>query len=414
MDVAHDVDDLLETIQRLRALLRANLALTDVLDRHDVLQTIVDVARDLADAEYAALGVLSEDGQGLAAFIHSGMSPEQVERIGPLPRGRGLLRAVIVSGQPIQAARIQDHPASVGFPEHHPPMESFLGVPLAYRGQVLGNLYLTNKRSGAFTETDLEIVTALSAQAAIAIENARVITRERELVEQLRAVDQMKTDFVSMVSHELRTPLVALRSGAELLDDNGDDLPDEDRREVVQAMRRQATELHRLINGLLDLSQIDQGRLDLRLTDVELEPVVAAALAASPLPGETDLRIRIEPGLRGRADELYLQKALEHLLHNAWSYGAGPVTVAGRQLDDGHVELRVCDEGPGIPSDFVPVLFDRFTRAANSQSIPGSGLGLALVAALIEAFGGSIRYEDGTPRGAEIVVTLAAEAGGRT
>lgn len=158
---------------RLRALLRANTAITEHLDLPVVLQRITDAAVELVGAQYGALGVISPEG-GLEQFITVGMDPAEIAHIGHLPEGHGLLGALIADPHPIRTPTIADHPLSVGFPKGHPPMSSFLGVPIRVRDAVYGNLYLSNQEHGEFSAEDEQLVTALAATAGIAIENARL------------------------------------------------------------------------------------------------------------------------------------------------------------------------------------------------------------------------------------------------
>ncbi|MEK6620771.1 MAG: GAF domain-containing protein, partial [Chloroflexota bacterium] len=144
------------------------------LDTSAVLQKIVDLARQVASARYAALGIFDENGE-VTQFLTSGISAEERARIGALPRGRGLLGLLQEEQRPIRVADLGRHPASVGFPPDHPPMRSFLGVPILWRGRSVGNLYLTEKiEAEEFSADDEEALMTLAAQAAIAIENARL------------------------------------------------------------------------------------------------------------------------------------------------------------------------------------------------------------------------------------------------
>jgi len=156
---------------RLRALLHANQAIISHLDLPVVLERIVEAAVELVGAQYGALGVVAPDG-GLERFINVGMTQDQIDRIGHLPEGHGLLGAVIDDPHPIRVPVLSEHPRSVGFPAHHPPMKSFLGVQIRVRDEVYGNLYLSNQATGQFSVEDEELVVALAATAGIAIENA--------------------------------------------------------------------------------------------------------------------------------------------------------------------------------------------------------------------------------------------------
>jgi signal transduction histidine kinase len=172
---------------RLRGLLRASQMVTRDLTLPAVLRRIVEAARDLVGARYAALGVISPTG-GLAEFVHSGMPADAVARIGHLPEGKGLLGALIEDPRPIRLRRIASDQRSAGFPPGHPPMNSFLGVPIRIRDEVFGNLYLAESTKGEFSAEDEELTLALAATAAVAIENARLYESATSRGEWLQAV----------------------------------------------------------------------------------------------------------------------------------------------------------------------------------------------------------------------------------
>jgi signal transduction histidine kinase len=176
-----------------RALLDAVVAISSDLDLHSVLLRIVESACEITGARYGALGVLGNAG-GLVDFVTTGISPEVHRAIGDLPRGHGILGLLIDHPQPLRLKHLQEHPRSYGFPPHHPPMESFLGVPVRIRGTVFGNLYLTEKRNGAdFTDQDELLVEALASAAGFVIENARAYTqseRRRQWLEASAAITE--------------------------------------------------------------------------------------------------------------------------------------------------------------------------------------------------------------------------------
>jgi len=166
---------------RLRSLLEASQAVVRLTELPQVLRRIAEVALELVGARYAALGVLAPDGH-LEQFIHVGMDEADVAAIGHLPEGHGVLGALIADPHPIRLDRLGDDERSSGFPPGHPSMESFLGVPIRIRDEVFGNIYVTERTTGTFTEEDQELLTALAATAAIAIDNARLLeeTRRRQ------------------------------------------------------------------------------------------------------------------------------------------------------------------------------------------------------------------------------------------
>jgi signal transduction histidine kinase len=172
--------------ERLQALVQAGLAVASGLELDEVLRRVVEAARTLTGARYSALGVLDDSGDELAEFITSGIDDEGRRLIGDLPRGRGILGALIQDAQPLRLADLTEDPRSVGFPPGHPPMRSFLGVPVMAGGAVFGNLYLTERAEGEFTDEDEQIATLLAAQAGVAIQNARLYARMNEHAEALR------------------------------------------------------------------------------------------------------------------------------------------------------------------------------------------------------------------------------------
>ena len=181
---------------RLRSLVELNRSIVSELSLAAVLRRIVEAARAIAQAQYAALGVIGADG-GLEQFVHVGMDDGVVAAIGHLPEGRGVLGALITDPRPVRVASIADHPRSVGFPPEHPPMTSFLGVPIQSRGEIYGNLYLTN-RLGAleFSAEDEELVVTIAATAGVAIENARLYEESRRQQEWLRAWAEVTRDLL--------------------------------------------------------------------------------------------------------------------------------------------------------------------------------------------------------------------------
>ncbi len=172
--MAHIVPDRLLDRSHLKRLLDAGRDLVAELDLEAVLARLLDVARELTGARYAAIGVLDEERRGLERFLTSGIEPEAHRAIGDLPRGRGVLGVLIDDPRPLRLDDVGSHPRSYGFPAEHPHMGPFLGVPIIIRGRAWGNLYLTEKEGGPFDEADEEAAIVLSGWAAIAIENARL------------------------------------------------------------------------------------------------------------------------------------------------------------------------------------------------------------------------------------------------
>ncbi|MTE14325.1 sensor histidine kinase [Nocardia aurantiaca] len=195
-EVKDRVEQIIDARDRMDGLVEAMLAVTSGLDLDQTLRTIVHTAISLVDARYGALGVRGHDQ--LEQFIYEGIDEEMRARIGDLPEGLGVLGLLISQPKPIRLDNIADHPASVGFPANHPPMRTFLGVPVRIRDEIFGNLYLTEKSGGQpFTEDDEVIVQALAAAAGTAIDNARLYQSTRTRQAWIEATRDVATEFLA-------------------------------------------------------------------------------------------------------------------------------------------------------------------------------------------------------------------------
>ncbi len=200
-----------EETDRLRALVETGIAITSELSLDALLKRIVEAAARVTGARYAALGVIDQTGTALERFVTHGIDPETHAAIGDLPQGRGILGVLIRDARPLRLHDIAEHPRSVGFPPHHPPMRGFLGVPILLRGVAYGNLYLTEKDAGEFNEEDEEVVTLLAAQAAVAVENARLYQSATEWSRQLESLNEIGAALVSELELPRLLDLVARR-----------------------------------------------------------------------------------------------------------------------------------------------------------------------------------------------------------
>lgn len=246
----------------------ANRVALDILSSRagvEALRHIADAARVLAGARYAALGVASADGSGLEEFITVGLTPRQHAAIGSLPQGLGVLGLLLHRSEPLRIDILAEHPASVGFPPNHPPMDSFLGVPIRRGDTVLGSLYLTNKiDGGAFTEADEIAVQALGAHAAVAIHNLHTLTRQRALVQSLMTAQEEERRNIAFDLHDGLTQYV-MASHAHLEAFRRIRNPEENPRaekELEQALtylKEAVVESRRLVNGLRTLALDDLG-----------------------------------------------------------------------------------------------------------------------------------------------------------
>ncbi len=201
------------TRDRVHSLLEAVLSVGRELDLEQALHSIVEAAAALVDARYAALGVIGADGKRLSAFHTVGVSEEQIAEIGPYPEGHGILGELIRHPESLRLAKLSEHPASYGFPPHHPPMHTFLGVPIRVRDQVFGNLYLTEKAGGAqFDEEDESVLSTLAVAAGVAIDNARLYEESRLRERWLQANAEITHSLMSGAERGEALGLIARRA----------------------------------------------------------------------------------------------------------------------------------------------------------------------------------------------------------
>jgi len=392
---------------RFELLLDATIAMGTSGSLGELLQRLVDSAREVVGARFAALGVLSPDGASLAEFVTSGLTEAERARIGDLPRGRGLLGLLITEPRPIRTRDIARHPQRYGFPPHHPPMTSFLGVPVRGREKVFGNLYLTDEQGAdEFSTEDEAIAIALAAQAAVAVEKQRLYEASQELLERVRGMQRQRDLFFAMMNHELRNALTGVYGWAErLVRAKSPDGVDRAAHEVYEGAERTIT----LLNNFLDLTRLDAGKVQPVWRDVEVEPALARVLAGIE-PAAAARRIRLELERRGtavlRTDPVRLEQILVNLLSNAVRHSPERSTITVRvNADRNGLAFRVVDRGPGVPVELRERIFEPFERFDPHSGL-GTGLGLPVSRRLAEVLGGALRVEETVEGGATFVLLL--------
>ena len=227
------------------------------------------------------------------------------------------------------------------------------------------------------------------------------------LTETRHNIEMSKAQFLANAAHELRTPLASIVGFSELFADGFERMPEEAVQEGLAAIVRQGRRMSSLVSDLLDLTQMELGKTRLRIQPLTLSYSVEQSIANAMPPGGHPVRVDVDRNLEVLADSKRLDQILTNLLTNAFRYGGPNVSVEASQRD-GFVRLVVADDGPGVPEDLRPELFEPFSRALDVQAKEGSGLGLAIVRSLVEAFGGRVAYEPGQPSGARFVIELRA------
>ncbi|GAA2998432.1 GAF domain-containing sensor histidine kinase [Streptosporangium longisporum] len=374
----------------LHAVSSAVLAVTRHLSVREVLQVIVRSAQRLLDARYAALGVPDEAG-AFAEFVAEGISDEEWEAIGPMPRQHGMLGAMLREGAPVRLPDIRRDPRFECWPRAHPVLKDFLGVPILDGDQVLGIIFLSNKRGpGGFTEADQRLLTMFAAHAAIALTNARLYERSRELA-LVEERTRMARELHDAVTQKLFSLRLTAQAAASLVP--GD--PVRALRELDRVERLAGEALAELRAVIVELRPAELGRHGLaetlrkhvRLLD-RLHPA-SFSFSSSPSDGETGGESGAEtgaetggeaPGADGGtraldpAVEVAVLRVAQEALHNASRHSAARTVAVRLGREDGRVVLEVSDDGAG---------FDVATAA-------GRGLGIASMADRAEAVGGSV------------------------
>ena len=370
-----------------RRLIDAGMALASELSLEPVLQRIVELAVELTGARYGALGVLGPDGASITSFITVGITDEERAALGDPPTGHGLLGALIHDARPIRIPDIAADPRSVGFPPHHPPMRSLLGVPIAGRGKTFGDVYLTDKQGAeAFDEEDERVLLVLAAQAAVAVENARLIDEAERNARELRRLEVLEDrERIAKELHDgVIQSLFAVGMSLQGLATRSADPETQERldlavEDVDRAIRDLRNYIFGLRPGILADRQLDQAIRDLAtefgersgvITVVEIDGDVAAALAS--LAGDVVQLVR-------------------EALSNVERHGAATTCrVTLRGTDDG-VLLEVDDDGRGFDVDLATW-----------------GMGIENLRDRVEALGGAFRIDSTPGAGTTVRVMLPA------
>ena len=417
-------------IGQLRTLVKAGMILSARLSLTTVLQRIANMACKVVNARYGALGVLDGKG-GLSQFITAGIDENAKRAIGPLPVGKGILGVLVHEAKPLRLKDLTTDPRAHGFPPNHPPMKSFLGVPVVSKGKVFGNLYLTEKQGAEeFSEKDKDLVITLAAQAAIAIENASLyeeLHRSYQELKRSQALLLRQEKLASLgrlaagLAHELNNPLNTIagfvealqrRSHAEthLASKEFEDFP-----RLLKMVQGEVDRAAAIVRRLLDFARqrepsfalVDLGRLiSESVSFVERQAALAnKRIVVEPFPSPVQMK----------ADAQMLQQLLLNLLTNALDAieGAGEVRLAANTVAIGRgqqqfLQISVADNGCGIPQENLSKVFDPFFTTKEVGK--GTGLGLPICQSIVEQHGGTIEIKsEGIGKGTTVTMKLPLE-----
>lgn len=395
-------------VERLERLVTGGRALTVEPHFERLLQCIADLAREIIQARFAAIGLLTPDRRRLEYFVTSGLDPAGVKRIGPPPSGRGVLGLVIREGKPIRIRDVTRHPEAVGFPPHHPPMHSLLSVPVIGQLNTVGNLYFTEKLGAdEFSEEDEYLAILLAGMAGTALENSRHHEESARLLADVQELMRSRERFFATVNHELRNSLAAVLGWAEMLVRRKD--PAEVPKAAFEVLESAETAVA-LISDLLDLSRLDEDRLKPVLTTVDCG-ILMDRVAARMTPAAAGRGIRIETRKPPEVpvcttDPHRVEQILVNVLGNALRYSPENATL-NLTLDTlpDRLVIRVRDHGSGIAEENLLHVFDMyFSRGTRDGS--GMGLGLPLSRRLARLLGGELSAANHPEGGAVFTLEL--------
>jgi PAS domain S-box-containing protein len=460
--IAHDVTEKKRVEQALQAEARAHEILYEVgqlvaaqSDLERVVQTVTDAATELCGASFGAFfyNVVDKDHEAYWLYTLSGVprdafaqfpNPRSTAVFAPTFKGEGVVRSGNIKRDP----RYGKNTPYAGMPAGHLPVCSYLAVPVISRtGEVLGGLFFGHAQENVFTERSERLAVGIAAQAAIAIDKARLfnglqkeLEARRRAEEALRASEaqlkqviaereqllqseryarseaerlgHMKDEFLATLSHELRTPLNAIQGWATLLRQR--EVTPEDRSRGLEAIDRNVRAQAQIVSDLLDMSRIISGKIHLEVQLISLHEVINNAIESVRASADAK-KIRIRTLLDSsvgfvRGDPNRLQQILWNLLSNALKFTpvGGRVQVILERVNS-HVELVVEDTGVGIAPEFLPFVFERFRQAdaALTRRHGGLGIGLSIVKTLVELHGGSVRVKSaGENQGASFAIAL--------
>jgi PAS domain S-box-containing protein len=401
---------------RMARLQMVTAALSESLTPIQVAEVIVAQSVAALEADAALMGLVSQDRSLLEIVRMVGYegSAETIQRQFPLDASVPLAEA-IRTGQPVWAEPLAERLAR--YPHladnyNRLPFQTWVSLPLMAEGKAVGGLSLSFKQFKQLSQDDREFMLALSRQCAQAISRAQLYEAERHARAEAEQANRVKDEFLAVLSHELRTPLNPILGWSKLLQDHKHDPATLNR--GLQTIERNAKLQTQLIEDLLDVSRILQGKLNLNVAPVDLKFTIEAAMETVRLAAEAkaiQIQTRFEPEVGSVAGDVdRLQQVVWNLLSNAVKFtpNGGQVQITLKQIDF-QAQIQVSDTGKGISPELLPFIFDRFRQADSktTREFGGLGLGLAIVRQLVELHGGTVQVE--TPiagQGATFTVNL--------
>ncbi|MFN2145225.1 MAG: ATP-binding protein [Anaerolineales bacterium] len=392
-------------------LIEISLALNTMLDKEHILRLILNTAVDILSCEAVSILLYDENSKELHFVASTDSQTDRLTRI-PVPIGDSIAGMVFSLNTPQIINNLSSDPRHYNLvsEELGIPHKTLVGVPMRLHDKVIGVLEGINKRRGVFNDADIDILSVIASQAAVAINNARMVASLQAAYEDLSKIDKMKSDFIAIASHELRTPLFHILGYAELLEQDAEGEDAESLKQVVKAARL----LQTLVDDMTNMNLLETRSQQLAKEKIAIQKVIEEAYQETintfkDKQIETHFKLpRVE--LMVEADPDKLRQACVNVFNNAARFTPeqGMVEICAEQHLD-QVRVTVKDNGVGIPADKLDSIFDRMVQAAaaSTRVYGGLGLGLPIARGIIELHGGRIWAEsEGKDKGATFTFTI--------
>jgi signal transduction histidine kinase len=410
-DLARQVEELRQLIVRLSRLVEVSVTLNSTLEPERLLQFLIGSAADLLDSEAASIMLFDEKTQRLYFAASTGADPAELQKI-PVPLEGSIAGTIYRDDKPLIINEV------AGDPRHYRQVgekvrfeaRTLIGVPMRMRERRIGVLEALNKRGGPFTENDLQTLSIIASQAAVAIHNANLVSALQKAYDELGKVEKLKSDFIAIASHELRTPLGVILGYAALLKEDADQATSEHAAAVLNSALR----MRALIEDMTNMNMLRVGSAELTLSRQAVQPILEAAFEEMrPLieaKGQEVTRHAPPEQLLAEVDAPKLTMALTNLLNNAMRFtpGGGKIEL-GLERHGSEAWMRVKDNGAGLPAEQLERVFDQFYQVEHhmTRRHEGMGLGLSIVRAVVRAHNGRVWAESSGPdQGATFTIAL--------
>ncbi|HZD41355.1 MAG TPA: ATP-binding protein, partial [Terriglobales bacterium] len=402
--------------QQQNVLYQLNLAITSTLDLTSVLNTLLEQISGLFPSCAAMISWMDQQTGDLNPIAQRNFAHNR-SQMDTVP-DQGLPLIVFRQRSPLAVSDLQAHPRTTNpefFRRHR--LRSYLGLPLIAKGETLGVLSCYSKDKRKFSPEEVNFLTALVNQAAIAIYHSRLYEQTRHQALELEKSNRIKDEFLGVMSHELRTPINIVMNYAEALKMGmfGGISPEQEK--GIEKIRSQAAHLLTLINGLLEITKIDSQTETLQKEPVDLAEFFSEFQTDYMMPPDKDLTLewKYSPKLPAiTSDRMKLKQILANLVNNACKFTEhGTVTISVQMVDQGHtLECKVNDTGPGIPQELLPFIFDKFRQidSTTTRNFSGTGLGLYIAKNFVQLLNGTIEVESRLGEGSSFTVRLPVEA----